>query len=635
MKIKWIKTILPTVLLIIALTACSGRVTSSGQQVASNDGTSDLSGESIAYESGDDQVAAESSSGDVETSAAVSAEHTELHEDSDDYIWETDSQVNITLNGDSIYSESAAVKVEGTKATITAAGNYLLSGSLSDGQIVVDTEDEDVVRLILNGVDIYNSSSSTIYILKADKVLIVLAEGSQNKLSDGSTYNLPDAESDEPNATLFSTSDLTITGGGDLAISANYNDAIASKDGLIINGDSFISINAVDDGIRGKDYVVVNSAILNITTNGDGLKSDEADDPSKGFVTIESGTIDVIAGADAIDAETDVTILGGSINLQSGGGSGSNLLNMTSSAKGIVGGNSVAISGGIITIDSADDALHSNNTILIQDGSLTIASGDDGIHSDSTLTIDGGQIEITKSYEGMESAVITINAGDIQINASDDGINLAGGADGSGMNAGMPGGGGGRRGGPGQDVFTAAGSYYLYINGGTILVDADGDGIDSNGSIEMTGGTVIVNGPTNSANGALDYMGTFNISGGYFIAAGSSGMAQAPSNSSSQASVYMNLNYTIQNNEIIHVESSNGETIFNFTPSKEIQNIVFSTPDLLTGETYHIYVGGQISGTSSNSLFSDVSYSGGSEYTSFSITDVITQIGGGGGMFRH
>jgi len=133
----------------------------------------------------------------------------------------------------------------------------------------------------------------------------------------------------------------------------------------------------------------------------------------------------------------------------------------------------------------------------------------------------------------LESAVITINTGDIQINASDDGINLASGADGSGMNTDMPGGGGGKHGGPGQDMFAESGSYYLYINGGTILVDADGDGIDSNGSIEMTGGTMVVNGPTNSANGALDYMGTRNISGGYFIAAGSSGMAQAPSNSSS------------------------------------------------------------------------------------------------------
>ena len=632
---KTLKMTLPAILLIIALTACSGWTTSSGQQVASNNGTSDISGESIAYESGEDQDAAESSSNSLGASSSVSAEHTELHEDSDDYILETDSQVSIELNGESIYSESSAVTIDSSTATITSAGNYLISGSLSDGQIVVDTEDEDVVRLILNGVDIYNSRCSAIYIFKADKVLVVLAEGSQNTLSDGGTYNLPDAESDKPNATLFSTADLTVTGSGSLDVTANYNDAIASKDGLIINGGSNISINAVDDGIRGKDYVVVNGAVLDITANGDGLKSDEADDTSKGFVTIESGTITIIAGADAIDAETDVTIMDGSFNLQSGGGSSSNLLNMTSSAKGIVGGTSVTISGGSITVDSADDALHSNNTILIQDGILTIASGDDGMHSDSTLTINGGQVEITKSYEGLESAVITINAGDIQINASDDGINLAGGADGSGMNADMQGGGGGKHGGPGQDMFAESGSYYLYINGGTILVDADGDGIDSNGSIEMTGGTVIVHGPTISANGALDYMGTFNITGGYFIAAGSSGMAQAPSNSSSQVSVYLNFNYTIQNNEIIHAETINGETIFNFTPLKEIQNIVFSTPDLLTGETYRIFVGGQVFGTSSNSLLSDVTYSGGSEYTSFSITDVITQIGGGGGMFRH
>jgi len=159
---KTLKMTLPAILLIIALTACSGGTTSSGQQVASNNGTSDISGESFAYESGEDQDVAESSSNSLEASSSVSAEHTELHEDSDDYFWETDSQVNIALNGDSIYSESAAVTIDGSKATITAAGNYLISGSLSDGQIVVDTEDQDVVRFILNGVDINYSSSSAI-----------------------------------------------------------------------------------------------------------------------------------------------------------------------------------------------------------------------------------------------------------------------------------------------------------------------------------------------------------------------------------------------------------------------------------------------------------------------------------------
>ena len=637
---KIVKRVIPAILLILMITACSDN-----SAILNEQGMSDLESESS--ESQNETLSGDSASeqayteilNDEVTSSSISAEHTELHEDSEDYIWDIESLVSVQLNGDSITTESSDITINGTTATIKAAGNYSFSGSLADGQIVVDTEDEAIVRIILNGADIHSSVNSAIYVQSAEKVLVVLAEGSQNSLSDESNYTLPEAESDEPNATLFSKADLTITGNGSLTITANYNDAIASKDGLIVNGGSTITINAVDDGIHGKDYLVINNAGINVTSSGDGLKSDEADDASKGFITIESGTITVVAGADAIDAESDVTILDGNLNLQSGGGGSANIANMESSAKGIIGGTSVTISGGNISIDSADDAIHSNGTVLIQGGTFTIASGDDGIHSDTSLTIDGGSINITKSYEGLESATITINGGDIQIEASDDGINVAGGTDGSGMTGGMQGDkGGGKHGGqagPGQDMFTTAGSYYLYINGGSIFVNADGDGIDSNGSIEMTGGTVVVNGPTNNANGALDYMSTFNITGGYFIAAGSSGMAQAPSNSSSQASVYLNFNGTVQSGQIIHVENSAGETIFNFSPMKEIQNIVFSSPNLQTGGSYTIMIGGEISGTSSNLLLSDAAYSGGSEYTSFSITDIVTQIGSGGGMFRH
>lgn len=645
---KLLKKILPTIILIFALAACSGKTAASDEQVIADIESESVSAENqpLTEDTGSDQSYTEISDGDVDTSTEVNEDHTELHEDSDDYIWDTSSLISIQLNGDSISTESSDVSVEGSTATITAAGNYSISGSLSNGQIVVDTDDDEIVRLILNNVSIHSNTNAAINIEKAEKVLVVLADGSQNTLSDESEYVLPDAESDEPNATLFSKADLTITGNGSLTITANYNDAIASKDGLIINGGSNITITAVDDGIRGKDYLVVNGAVINVTAGGDGLKSDETDDASKGFVTIESGTITIVAEADAIDAETDVTILDGDFNLQSGGGSSNSdndnrdmWVTTTSSAKGIIGGTSVTISGGTFTIDSADDAIHSNSTVTIQGGTFTIASGDDGMHSDSTLTIDGGQITITESYEGLESATMTINAGDISIVASDDGINLAGGVDSSGMNDGMQqgggGGGGGKHGGnagPGQDNFSSgSGSYYLYINGGTILIDADGDGIDSNGSIEMTGGTVIINGPTNSANGAIDYMSTFNISGGYFIAAGSSGMAMTPSSSSSQASVYLKFNSTIQSGQVIHVENSAGETIFNFSPTKEIQSIVFSTPELQTGGSYSIYVGGELSGTSSNSLLTDVTYSGGSEYTSFSITDTVTQVGGGGG----
>ena len=531
------------------------------------------------------------------------------------------SVTTIALDGSAIAITGAGAIVDGSSITITTGGTYSLSGTLTDGQVAVDTEDGEPVVLILNGVDLHNSTSAPINIMNAETVEIVLAEGTQNYLSDADEYVYANPEDDEPNAALFSDDDLSISGTGSLTVEANYNDGIASKDSLVIS-DATITVNSIDDGIRGKDSLVISNANLTLTAGGDGLKSDEDEDASLGFINIESGQFIISAGGDAIQAETTVTIAAGTFNITTAGGS-SAFISEDLSAKGIKAGVNVTINGGTYSIDSADDGVHSNDSIIINAGEFTIATGDDGMHADATLDVNAGIIDISSSYEGLESAIITINAGDIDIVSSDDGLNVAGGNDESGF---------GRRPGrgPGQSNFASLSDYLITINGGKITIDAGGDGIDANGSIEMNGGLVIVNGPTANMNSAIDYDGTFNISGGMLVGAGSSGMAQGPDQSSSQNSLLLNLTSPQQASTLVHIESAEGDTILTFAPTKAYQSIAFSSPDLLSGTSYTVYLGGSADGTASEGLYLDGSYVPGAEYANINVSSIVTQIGSTG-----
>jgi len=552
------------------------------------------------------------------TASSVYAENAEDHEDSADYVWDSTSVVNITLNGNSItVNASGVATVDGSKITITSAGTYRISGSLTDGQITVDTDDEETIRLILNGVNIRCSTSSPIYILSAKKAIIILEENTVNYVADSASYVL-EAGEDEPNAAIFSKSDLTIFGSGSLNVNGNYNDGIASKDGLIIKSGT-ITVNAVDDGIRGKDYLVVKGGAVALNVGGDGLKSDNADDAAKGYVSVENGVINITSDGDAVDAETDIIISGGEISLTSGGGSNSVIYSSTS-AKGLKANVSITIDAGTITVNSADDAINSNEQVTINGGSFVISSGDDAFHADSSLTINGGDITIAKSFEGIESVIITINGGNIHIVSSDDGINGAGGNDASGFTQGPD-----RGGGRDQGGFTNSGNCYLYINGGYIVVDAAGDGIDVNGAIVMTDGYVIVNGPTSNANGALDHV-SFKITGGFLLAVGSSGMAQAPGTSSTQYSILLNFRSSMSAGTLINIQTSDGTVLFSFKPTKAYQSVVFSSAALTKGSTYNVYYGGSSTGTANDGLYLSGTYTPGTKYTTFTISSVTTTV---------
>ncbi len=590
------------------------------------------------------------------------------HESPDDYIWDSSSVITVTLEGNTATTGGSGVSIDGSQVTITEAGTYNLSGTLTDGQLKVDTKDEETVRIILDGVSITSKNSAPIYVKNAEKVVLILAENSENTLTDGSDYVYENDEVDEPNAALFSDADLTVYGSGELTVTGNYNDGIVSKDGLIFAGGN-IKVSAADDGVRGKDYAVLKEGTLTISATGDGLKADNEDDTSLGYITVLDGSLTITAGGDAINAQTSVHISGGNFTLASGGGSGT-WLDKSTSAKGIKGLTNVLIDGGVFNINAADDGIHSNGEITVNGGTFSIASGDDGMHADAVLTINDGEIVVSESYEGIESAVITINEGSLHINASDDGINVASGVDGSGMNNPMFGGGnqgtfpapgsdlqtqvtpdanqqpfpvqggvpgnhqfpGGGQGGPGQDAFSTTGDYYLYINGGYVYVDADGDGIDVNGTIEMTNGLVIVNGPTENMNGALDYLGTFTISGGTLVAAGSAGMTQGFSETSTQNSMLVNFDTQMSAGTVINVQSANGENMLTFIPTKSYQSVVFSSPNLETGAEYAIYTGGSVSGDTPDGLMTTGNYTPGTQYATFTISSVVTRLGNTSGM---
>lgn len=555
--------------------------------------------------------------------------------DKDDYYsdWKNENPNYIELIGTSATVKGSGAEVKNGKITITAAGVYAISGKLDNGQIIVDVKDKDTVKLVLNSAEINTNDNGPIYVKSADKVIISLQEGSQNSLTDGKNYVLSDAAAEEPSAAIFSKSDLIINGTGKLTVHANYKDGIVSKDDLKITAGN-INVNSVDDGLIGKDMVAVKDGNITIEASGDAIKSTNDTDASKGFISLAGGNFDIKSGADGIQATTTALITGGKFNIVTGGGSakapvkvenngpmgrpGSTATTSTAaaesqSAKGIKATSEITISGGTFKIDSMDDAVHSNNGVTIAGGDMSITSGDDGIHGDSTVTIKDGKINITKSYEGVESALITISGGETNVVASDDGINVGGGNDGSAVN--------GR---PGQNNLSSAGNKKLVINGGYISVDSTGDSLDSNGSIEMTGGTVVVSGPTANNNGALDYDGTFNMTGGFLIAAGSAGMAQAPSEQSTQYSINMYYSTMQQAGTLIHLKDSKGNTVATFAPKKQYQSVVISSPELKKDSEYTLYTGGTSTGTSSNGLYKDGEYKNGTKVVSFNISNSVT-----------
>ena len=461
--------------------------------------------------------------------------------------WEDRDPQYITLNGESV--------------TIAGEGVYVLSGEIADGSVTVNAGDSDKVQLVLSGVSITSSDSAAILVENADKVFITLAEGTENTLkSEGFT-------GDDVDAVVFSRDDLTFNGEGSLTVTSPAGHGIVGKDDLKFASGAY-TITAESRGIDANDSVRFAGGSYNISSGKDAIRAKHSSDADKGYVIIFDGSFALTSGGGAASGQQHTDSWGR--DRQASASESDSV-----SRKGVKASGDLTVLGGSFTIDSADDAFHTDADLTVSGGSMTIASGDDGFHADDALTISGGDIAVTRSYEGIEGTAITISGGNISVTASDDGLNAAGGSDGSGFGF--------------NDMFASDGVSSITISGGTLHVNGSGDGIDSNGDLTVSGGAVVVSGPLNGGNGALDYAGTGSITGGTLIAASSVGMAQNFGNGSTQVSAMVDLSG--QGGEIT-VTDSDGKAILSGTVDKSFGCVVVSSPDMAVGQTYTVTCGG-------------------------------------------
>lgn len=536
-----------------------------------------------------------------------------LHANTDDFFSKRDYNttvsggIAITLDGTAIHCSGGGVTVTGSTVTITQEGIYLLTGTLTNGSIRVNTDKQSKVQLVLQNVSIHSENAVPICILQADKTFVTLV--GSNRLTCGSSLSAAPEGADAP---LFSKDDLTVNGSGSLTVESPNGHGIVSKNDLIITGGTF-QVTAAKHGIAADDRLCIAAGSFTVSSGKDALRAD-TEEADLGLVYIRDGQFALTAEGDGISASSTLQIDGGVFAITTGGGSingeehtddmfggpggwpGSggpgdrsnsppsstgNTQNTAESdsvsCKGLKSGTDMLVRAGNFTMNCADDAIHGKGNVTLLGGSFAIATGDDALHADAQLTVGGGTLTITESYEGMEAQSIRILGGEITLKASDDGLNAAGGNDQSGF--------GGRPG----DMFAADPNSSITVSGGTLFVDAAGDGIDSNGDLTVTGGYVVVEGPTSGGNGPLDYGGSAVISGGTLIVTGSVQMAQ-PIQPQGQGA----LNLSVGNQPAgttVTVSDTDGSTVLSFTPAKSFACVIISTPKLVSGQTYHLTIG--------------------------------------------
>ena len=598
-----------------SVNAESARTESTGETSADNADTTS--------ESTDSENAMESASDinfDLElTESTIDTEFTD-REKSGSY--KASEAVKITLNKTTATVSGSGAKADGSTITITEEGVYIVSGTLEDGQIIVDASDSDKVQIVLDGVNINCETNAAIYVREADKVFITLAENSSNTLGGGNEYTQIDDNTVD--GVIFSKSDLVCNGTGSLTIEADYKHGIVSKDDLVITGGTY-KITAADNGITAKDQL-----------------------------KILDGSFDIDAANSAVKAKnTDDTELG-----------------------------NIYIAGGVFTVKAEQDGFHATGSIVVDDGTITVNSGDDGFHAELDTVIHGGTIFVEKSYEGLEGKRVVVNGGDITVNASNDGVNAANTGDG-GVNAANSGDDGANTTNPGanavgsgDDDSNAASSnndssaavnsgddgsisgeadgkeppqmppdtengsdmqpsqdfdpenapsggnapqdfdpgnapsdgnapqmmqrgsggggnseLYIKITGGTLTVSADGDGLDSNGGLFVTGGTTIVYGPTSDGDSALDYDGSAIVTGGTLAAIGSAGMTESFDEASTQPVITYYGTETQSADTTITLTDSDGSALFTVTPEKVYASIVLTCPEMKLDATYTLAAG--------------------------------------------
>ncbi len=573
----------------------------------------EASDESTDKNSSSDESKDESGSTAEGLSYSVSYKTTDLTTE-----YEEASAVSLKCSGSSVQIEGNGATAENGIITISNSGVYALSGSL-DGRIIVNSADADPVRLILSGISVSCETSAPLYVESADKVIITLIKGTENTFKDSENFVFDDVANEEPSATIFSKDDLTINGEGTLNVEASFKNGIQCKDKLKICG-GIINVTSANDGIKGKDCVGICDGKITVKSGGDGIQASNTDAGNVGFVNVEKGTIDITSTLDGIQGENGVCISGGDITIKSGSGNGAS---STESKKGLKGTNDITVTGGKISITSTDDGVHSDGSINVEGGEITVSSGDDGFHAEANINIKNGKVNITRSYEGLEAMKINVSGGTTSVKASDDGVNASDGSGGGMGGFGGFGGGGGMQ---------ANSSCQFNVSGGFIYVNAQGDGLDSNGNISISGGTVLCEGPTNGGNSSVDHNGSIAITGGMLLSIGSNGMAGEILSSTTGTTQCVFGSYSSGTaGTTLAIKDSAGNVLCVFETSKQFGHLVFSCPEMKTGETYEIWTGGNGNGECINGLYTNNTYEGGSKLASVSQTATVTG-GGGGGM---
>lgn len=532
----------------------------------------------------------------------------------------TDSAVT----ADGAYS---GYEIEGTDVSITAAGTYVFSGDCDDGSITVK-KGVTGVTLVLNGLTLTNADSAAITLNKTAEAALIAAAGSENTVADTAGANDENAA-----VKVKSGASLSLSGTGTLTACGNAKNGIKGASDAVITVDELtLNIEAADDGLSCDDELTIKGGRVNITAGGDAVKAspdtDDAENPdttSLGNVTVSGGTITLNAANDGVQADGNLTISGGTFAVTANGGHTTALIDDSASCKGLKAGKTLTVSGGTVNVDSADDALHAND-VTVSGGTLTLASGDDAVHADNDLVVGvkgsssttNPKIDITASYEGLEGTTVSVYSGDIDVAASDDGVNAA--------NSGL-----GER----------SDKYAIHIAGGDLYIDAGSDGLDSNNNITMTGGKVEVYGADAMMDAAIDYDGTFTLSGGTLFGAGmepgAGTQAYVAVGETSSSGGHGGMGMTrpekpsgdkngwtggkgqmmnresalgIKKGSVITVQDASGKTLYTATALGSMSSVIFSSADIKEGETYTVLVDGVSVGTATAKLGTSSSSSG-------------------------
>ena len=532
----------------------------------------------------------------------------DTHYSEQDLSWDTSSETAIDLSNP---TATDGVTVEDGTLTITKAGTYKLSGEYQ-GQIKVETADSDAVRLVLDNANITNSSGAALNVVNADEVILYSASGTTNTISDGADYTA--TGEDDPDAVVYSKADMTIAGEGTLKVNGNHEDGIHTSDGLVIASGT-LEVNAANTGIKGKDYVDILGGTINVTAQQDGIKSTNDTDEGKGWTRLSNGTVTVNAGDDGFKASRVVEISGGSLTVEQ-------------SDEGIEA-QYINVSGGDVNVTSADDGM--NASLKTSDSESTDSSANTSDTADQQQnnhqqgSLPGGQQSGTSNQQqqgtgqppqGQPPAMSgssqdgtsqngTTGTGQQQNNTQNQGNQNMGqppampggnaqdgtsqnGTTGTGQQGmgqppqgGMPGGGGGT-----FEVVDAA----INVSGGNITVNAEGDGIDSNGVTTLSGGTLIVNGPSQGGNAALDTNGDLLLNGATVLSGSTADMFEAPSTNSTSGYLKLTNSSGFEQGSTVQVADSSGKVVANYKVTKSnVQLVLVSSSSIVKGQSYTVY----------------------------------------------